>query len=231
MKTPRILAATLALSTPLALGACGSSDDGAGGDTSSTPKSSSSEMSSPSDMSSSSSGSDMSSPSMESSMPPGSAMPAGKPFGPACSGVPMSGKGSFKGMAQDPVATAAGNNPALSTLVMAVKKAGLVDTLNNAPALTVFAPTNDAFKKIPKAQLDKVLNDKKALTTLLTGHVLTGKKDPKQVVGSHKSMAGSTVMVKGSAPNLMVGQGKVGCGDVPTKNATVYIVDTVLMGK
>ena len=58
---------------------------------------------------------------------------ADKPFGAGCSAVPTSGKGSFSGMAQDPVATAASNNPVLSTLVTAVKKAGLVDTLNSAP--------------------------------------------------------------------------------------------------
>ncbi|MGW8360371.1 fasciclin domain-containing protein, partial [Streptomyces wedmorensis] len=80
-----------------------------------------------------------------------------QPFGPACAGVPKEGAGSFDGMAKDPVATAASNNPALSTLVTAVKQAGLVDTLNNAENITVFAPTNDAFAKIPKADLDKVL--------------------------------------------------------------------------
>ncbi|MGW8366948.1 fasciclin domain-containing protein, partial [Streptomyces wedmorensis] len=80
-----------------------------------------------------------------------------EPFGPACAGVPKEGAGSFEGMAKDPVATAASHNPDLSTLVTAVKQAGLVDTLNNAENITVFAPTNDAFAKIPKADLDKVL--------------------------------------------------------------------------
>ncbi|MGW0562442.1 fasciclin domain-containing protein, partial [Streptomyces sp. NPDC003016] len=94
-----------------------------------------------------------------------------KPFGPGCASVPEDGAGSFDGMAKDPVATAASNNPALSTLVTAVKKAGLVDTLNNAENITVFAPTNDAFAKIPKADLDKVLNDKATLTKILTYHV------------------------------------------------------------
>ena len=76
-----------------------------------------------------------------------------KPFGAGCSAVPSSGKGSFSGMSADPVATAASNNPALSTLVTAVKKAGLVDTLNSAQNVTVFAPSNDAFKKIPAKTL------------------------------------------------------------------------------
>ena len=73
-----------------------------------------------------------------------------EPFGAACSAVPKTGSGSFDGMSQDPVATAASNNPLLSTLVTAVKKAGLVDTLNSAEDITVFAPTNDAFAKIDK---------------------------------------------------------------------------------
>ncbi|MBT2493521.1 fasciclin domain-containing protein, partial [Streptomyces sp. ISL-96] len=104
-----------------------------------------------------------------------------KPFGPGCATVPKDGAGSFDGMAQDPVATAASNNPALSTLVTAVKKAGLVDTLNNAENITVFAPTNDAFAKIPKADLDKVLADKATLTKILTYHVVGEKLAPKQL--------------------------------------------------
>ena len=63
--------------------------------------------------------------------------------------MPTSGAGSFAGMAEDPAATAASNNPALSTLVAAVTAAGLVDTLNGPGPFTIFAPTNDAFAKIP----------------------------------------------------------------------------------
>jgi uncharacterized surface protein with fasciclin (FAS1) repeats len=70
-------------------------------------------------------------------------------FGPGCKLIPADGKGSFNGMATDPVATAASNNPLLKTLVTAVGEAGLVDTLNSADAITVFAPTDDAFAKIP----------------------------------------------------------------------------------
>ncbi|MFE5538759.1 fasciclin domain-containing protein, partial [Streptomyces sp. NPDC056492] len=106
------------------------------------------------------------------STPAGDTMTGDQPFGTACAGVPKEGAGSFDGMAKDPVATAASNNPALSTLVAAVKKAGLVDTLNNAKDITVFAPTNDAFAKIPKADLDKVLADKATLTKILTYHVV-----------------------------------------------------------
>ena len=115
--------------------------------------------------------------------PSASASDASAPFGSGCSAVPTSGKGSFDGMSQDPVATAASNNPALSTLVTAVKAAGLVDTLNNAENITVFAPTNDAFKKIDPATLKKVLADKKTLTAILTGHVTSPKLSPTDLAG------------------------------------------------
>ncbi|MCF3121084.1 fasciclin domain-containing protein [Streptomyces arenae] len=155
------------------------------------------------------------------------------PFGPACDSVPKDGKGSFDGMAKDPVATAASNNPALSTLVTAVKKAGLVDTLNNAKDITVFAPTNDAFAKIPKADLDKVLNDKAQLTKILTYHVVGKKLAPKDLAdGSFKTLEGGELTTKGSGESYKVNDSaNVVCGNVQTANATVYIVDSVLMPK
>ncbi|MFC9132753.1 fasciclin domain-containing protein [Streptomyces sp. NPDC057099] len=154
-----------------------------------------------------------------------------EPFGPACSTVPEDGAGSFDGMAKDPVATAASNNPALSTLVTAVKKAGLVDTLNNAENITVFAPTNDAFAKIPKATLDKVLNDKAQLTKILTYHVVGEKLTPKDLEnGSFDTLEKSKLTTSGSGESYTVNDSaKVVCGNVKTANANVYIIDTVLM--
>ncbi|MCX5403043.1 fasciclin domain-containing protein [Streptomyces sp. NBC_00335] len=155
------------------------------------------------------------------------------PFGPACSGVPTEGAGSFDGMAKDPVATAASNNPALSTLVAAVKQAGLVDTLNNAKDITVFAPTNDAFAKIPKADLDKVLADKATLTKILTYHVVGQPLAPRQLEnGSFDTLEKSKLTTSGSGESYKVnGTSNVVCGNVKTANANVYIVDTVLMPK
>ncbi|MFI8962780.1 fasciclin domain-containing protein [Streptomyces sp. NPDC053493] len=156
-----------------------------------------------------------------------------QPFGPACAGVPKDGAGSFDGMAKDPVATAASHNPALSTLVTAVKKAGLVDTLNNAQNITVFAPTNDAFAKIPKADLDKVLNDKATLTKILTYHVVGQKLTPKQLEnGSFETLQKGMVTTTGSGESYKVNDSAaVVCGNVKTANADVYIIDTVLMPK
>ncbi len=160
-----------------------------------------------------------------------SAAPADAPFGSACSSVPEDGAGSFDGMAKDPVATAASNNPALSTLVTAVKKAGLVDTLNNAQNITVFAPTNDAFAKIPKDTLNKVLADKEQLTQILTYHVVGQKLTPKDLEkGSYETLQKSKLTTTGSGESYTVNDSaKVVCGNVKTANANVYIIDTVLM--
>ncbi|MFE9539697.1 fasciclin domain-containing protein [Streptomyces sp. NPDC006691] len=206
------IAVTAAAVLPFALSACGGSDSKK--DTSSSP----SEAAAP--------------PAAQSSAGGDTAM-TDKPFGTACASVPKDGAGSFDGMAKDPVATAASNNPALSTLVTAVKKAGLVDTLNNAQNITVFAPTNDAFAKIPKADLDKVLNDKAMLTKILTYHVVGQKLAPKQLEnGSFDTLEKSKVTTTGSGTEYKVNDSaNVVCGNVPTANATVYIVDTVLMPK
>jgi uncharacterized surface protein with fasciclin (FAS1) repeats len=151
------------------------------------------------------------------------------PFGPGCSAVPSSGAGSFEGMATAPVATAASNNPVLSTLVSAVKAAGLVDTLNSAQNITVFAPSNDAFAKIPAATLNSVMNDKAKLTSILTYHVVSGKLSPDQLAGTHKTLEGSDLTVTGSGESFKVNGANVICGNVQTANATVYIIDGVLM--
>ncbi|MGI5170660.1 fasciclin domain-containing protein [Spirillospora sp. CA-253888] len=156
--------------------------------------------------------------------------PAAGPFGPACGAVPKEGEGSMAGMADDPVATAASNNPVLSTLVSAVKKAGLVDTLNSAQGITVFAPTNEAFAKIPKADLDKVLADRKKLTDILTYHVVQGRNEPSALAsGTFKTLQGGEVTTSGSGESYKVGDADVVCGGVKTSNATVYIIDTVLI--
>ncbi|KIF70659.1 fasciclin [Streptomyces sp. AcH 505] len=209
------LAVVGAVVLPLALSAC-SSDDKSDSNTDSKA-SAAAEASKPA--------SDMPSDGMDNM--------AGKPFGPACASVPTSGAGSFDGMAQDPVATAASNNPDLSTLVTAVKKAGLVDTLNSAQNITVFAPTNEAFAKIPKADLDKVLADKATLTKILTYHVVGQKLTTKDLAsGTYPTLEKGTLTTAGSGDAFKVNDSaNIVCGDVPTSNATVNIIDTVLMPK
>jgi uncharacterized surface protein with fasciclin (FAS1) repeats len=153
-------------------------------------------------------------------------------FGAGCASVPTDpmNAGSFQAMAQVPVATAASGNPLLSTLVSAVEAAGLVDSLNNAEAATVFAPTNDAFSKLPKADLEALLADKAKLTKVLTYHVIGQALTPDQLSGNQKTLEGQDLMVSGSGADFTVnGTSKVVCGNVKTANATVYIVDSVFM--
>jgi uncharacterized surface protein with fasciclin (FAS1) repeats len=214
------IAAAAAVLT-LGLAACGSGNDDAS-DNAGTSGSSSMSASMPAPMSSTAN-------SMSGSA--GTSDAGAQTFGPGCSAIPTSGSGSFDGMVKDPVATAASNNPLLSTLVTAVGKAGLADTLNGASGLTVFAPTDDAFAKLPKATLDKVLADKALLTEILTHHVVSGRLDPTQVVGKQQTLDKDTVKVKGDTSGMTVDGAKVLCGNIPTANATVYVIDTVLMPK
>jgi uncharacterized surface protein with fasciclin (FAS1) repeats len=165
-----------------------------------------------------------------------SASMADQPFGAACSQVPADGAGSFEGMSTAPVATAASNNPALSTLVQAVTAANLGDTLNSAQDITVLAPADPAFQAIPADTLNAVLADKQMLTTILTHHVIQGRLTPDQLAGTHTTLAGDQVTIAGSGEDFTLAgdgtvtgtQASVICGNVQTANATVYIVDQVL---
>ncbi len=157
-----------------------------------------------------------------------------EPVGPACDQIPADGDGSSEGMADDPVATAASNNPLLSTLVTAVGEADLVDTLNNAEALTVFAPINSAFEAIPADTLDAVLADQELLTSILTTHVAEGQMDAAALgeAGTVTSLAGGELEFDAEAMTVTSPDGttaNVVCGNVATANATVHLIDAVLM--
>jgi len=164
--------------------------------------------------------------------------PASDLVGPGCAGYAKAvpnGSGSVAGMAQDPVATAASNNPLLTTLVAAVSgklnpKVNLVDTLNGGD-FTVFAPVDDAFKKLPAATVKTLGTPKgaKTLQTVLTYHVLPGQLSPSEITGTHKTVEGDSLKVTGSGDNLKVNGANVICGGVHTANATVYLIDSVLM--
>jgi uncharacterized surface protein with fasciclin (FAS1) repeats len=214
----RILAVTVsAAGLTLGLAACSSGSSG-------TSASSSSAASAKPSSSSSS---------MASAMPSGSASTTAMNFGSGCASVPKSGAGSFSGMSTAPVATAASANPVLSTLVTAVKQAGLVDTLNSAKNITVFAPANSAFAKIPAATLKSVLANKAELTKILTYHVASGRYTPAMLATGKpiKTLEGGTVTPAGSGTSFTVNGAHVVCGNVQTANATVYIIDTVMMPK
>ncbi|MEU8900438.1 fasciclin domain-containing protein [Nocardia sp. NPDC048505] len=143
------------------------------------------------------------------------------------------GAGSVSGMAQDPVAVAASNNPLLKTLTAAVSgqlnpQVNLVDTLNGGQ-FTVFAPVDAAFAKIPAATIDSLKTDSATLTKILTYHVVPTQIAPDKIAGTQKTVEGSEVTVTRSGDTIKVGDASVICGGVKTANATVYLIDTVLM--
>lgn len=166
-------------------------------------------------------------------------LPTGE-FGPACDAIPADGPGSSEGMAEDPAATAASNNPALSTLVDLVGAANLVDTINGLDGATIFAPSNEAFEALEQDDpetFEAVANDPEGLlTTVLTYHVVGDQELDAQALADAGTAAtvaeqdlsfsvdGETVTVEAAGS-----EATVVCGNVATANATVHIIDYVLV--
>jgi len=125
-------------------------------------------------------------------------------------------------------AVAAGN---FSTLVTAVKAAGLVETLKGAGPFTVFAPTDEAFAKVPKATLDGLLADKAALTKVLTYHVVAGKVMAADVKAGHVKTVQGTDLAMATEGGVTVNGAKVVAADVAASNGVIHAIDTVLMPK
>lgn len=177
---------------------------------------------------------------MQTTAPPGTTAPSGDPaaglVGPGCAAyaeqVPT-GPGSIEGMAQEPAAVAASNNPLLTTLTAAVSgqlnpQVNLVDTLNSGE-FTLFAPVDDAFAAVDPAAIESLKTDAQALTTVLTYHAVPGRLAADQVAGTHKTVQGAEVTVTRSGDDIQVADAEVLCGGVQTSNATVYLIDKVLM--
>lgn len=218
------ISAALLLTTGLALTACSSSDDTAG---TSSPDTTTEESAVPDDMASTPADD------MDEDMMDPAAMGL---VGPGCADYAAAvpdGAGSIEGMSADPVAVAASNNPLLTTLVQAVSgqlnpQVNLVDTLNGGE-FTVFAPVDDAFAAVDPATIESLKTDSTTLTSVLTYHVVPGRLSPDQVVGDHATVQGDMVTVAGEGDELMVDGANVVCGGVQTANATVYLIDGVLM--
>jgi uncharacterized surface protein with fasciclin (FAS1) repeats len=119
-----------------------------------------------------------------------------------------------------------------NTLVTAVQAAGLVDTLKGPGPFTVFAPTDAAFAKIPKAKLDALLKDKAALTKVLTYHVVPGKVMAANVKpGMVKTVEGNAFKVSTSGGKVMVDKATVTQTDIAADNGVIHVIDTVIMPK
>jgi uncharacterized surface protein with fasciclin (FAS1) repeats len=125
-------------------------------------------------------------------------------------------------------AVAAGS---FKTLAAALQAAGLVDTLKGKGPFTVFAPTDEAFAKIPKADLDALLKDKAKLTAVLTYHVVPGRVMAKDVkAGKVKTVQGGELTV-GTTGGVMVDNAKVVKTDITASNGVIHVIDSVLMPK
>ncbi len=162
-------------------------------------------------------------------------------IGEACAMIPEDGDGSAEGMSQDPVATAASNNPLLTTLASLVGEAELADTLNGLEAATVFAPTDDAFTALEEENpelFESVTSDPDLLATVLTYHVVGDA----QLNAADLLEAGTATtvaeqdltVVEGGVEGIQIeaaggNTADVLCGNVATANATVHVIDAVLL--
>ncbi|ATY13735.1 fasciclin [Amycolatopsis sp. AA4] len=213
MKTLRL--AGIGAAAALALTACGTSTDNKASNSSPSAMPSSAPMSAP--MSSSGSG----------------VTTNDQVFGPACSQLPQgSAPGSLDSMGPQPVASAASTNPLLTKLVAAVKATNLVDTLNSQQAITVFAPADPAFNALGDAKFKELAANPNQLAPILQYHVVGKRYDAKglEQAGTVTSLntAGGPLKIEGSGDNMTVNGAKILCGNIPTKNATVFVIDKVL---
>ncbi|TNC20582.1 fasciclin domain-containing protein [Amycolatopsis alkalitolerans] len=217
MKIVRIAGVALTAAAALSVAACGSNSSAGSGSTSSAMAPSSS----------------MAAP-MSSSASMGTGVTTNADvFGPACSQLPQgSAPGSLDSMGPEPVASAASTNPLLTKLVAAVKATNLVDTLNSQQAITVFAPADSAFGKLGEEKFNQLAQNPSQLAPILQYHVLPQRYDAKglQAAGTVQTLNtdGGPIKIEGTGDNMTVNGAKVLCGNIPTKNATVFVIDSVL---
>ncbi|WIX82782.1 fasciclin domain-containing protein [Amycolatopsis carbonis] len=214
MKSLRIAGIGVTAVAALALAACGSSTDSGSAPASSAPMSSA-------PMSSADSG-------VSNGMTTNADV-----FGPACSQLPQGNSpGSLDSMGPQPVASAASTNPLLTKLVAAVKATNLVDTLNSQQAITVFAPADPAFNALGDTKFNELAKNPDQLAPILQYHVVGKRYDAKGLAtaGTVTSLntAGGPLKIEGTGDNMTVNGAKILCGNIPTKNATVFVIDKVL---
>ncbi len=158
-------------------------------------------------------------------------------FGAACSALPQGdAPGGLTAMGPQPVATAAGTNPLLTKLVAAVGAVpGLGDTLNTTDGLTVFAPADAAFDALGADKFKALAADPAALGPILQFHVVPKRYDKDGLIAAKTltplNTAGGELTIAGSGDEITVNGAKVLCGNIPTKNATVFVIDTVMTPK
>jgi uncharacterized surface protein with fasciclin (FAS1) repeats len=150
-------------------------------------------------------------------------------FGPDCGMVPATGMGSFHGMSMDPLVTAAMHNPLLTSFAADVKTAGLTSDLNSMHAVTVFAPADSAFRKLPAAEMS-MMHSTAELAKILKYHVVNGRVTPEELASGMalKTLEGSSLKAAKMGSVYEVNNADVICGNIQTANATVYVINKVL---
>lgn len=169
-------------------------------------------------------------------MPPATNTPSVSQFGPACTVFPLNpaDPGSLQAMAKRPVVTAISTNPGLSTMVTAIKTAGLADSLNTTSGITVFVPMNAAFARMQKPALDALMADAGRLRAMVNYQVVPERLSQEGLVGTHKTLGGGSLTVSVSTTSVRTtytvdDKATVVCGNITTSNASVYITDAVLL--
>lgn len=151
-------------------------------------------------------------------------------FGPDCGMLPTAGMGSMHGMSMDPVVTAAAHNPLLTTLARDVKTAGLTGDLNSMHTITVFAPANTAFAKLPASAMT-MMHSNSELAKILKYHVVSGQVTPAELAHGMTltTLEGGTLKTSKMGAAYEVNNANIICGNLHTANATVYIINKVLI--
>ena len=151
-------------------------------------------------------------------------------FGPDCGMVPATGMGSFHGMAMDPVVTAASHNPLLTSFAADVKAAGLVSDLNSMHSFTVFAPANSAFSKLSHAEMS-MMHGNAELAKILKYHIVSGRVTPAKLASGMAltTLEGGSLTGAKMGSVYEIGKADVICGNIQTANATVYVINKILV--
>lgn len=155
--------------------------------------------------------------------------------GAGCSTLPTSGSGSLSGMVAERVATAAAHNVQLTNLTDAVRQADLSGTLNSAKSITVFAPDDDAFlamqKQLGSAGVQRLMSSETDLRDVLQYHVVNGDVTPADLASGRTltSWLGQPLHPSKVGNTYMINDADVVCGNIKTKNATVYVINQVLV--
>jgi uncharacterized surface protein with fasciclin (FAS1) repeats len=150
-------------------------------------------------------------------------------FGSDCGMVPATGMGSFHGMSMEPAATAASHNPLLTSFAKDIKAAGLTADVNSMHAITVFAPANTAFAKLPASEMT-MMHSVAELAKILKYHVVSGHISAAQLANGKPltTLEGATLKPSKMGSVYEVNNADIICGNIQTANATVYIINKVL---